>query len=247
MADAAGARGRAFADRFAAAATDRPGAQARTPSPLENFFDAHAEGPGLWKWRHYFDIYHRHFAKFIGRKPTILEIGVFSGGSLQMWQDYFGAGCRIFGVDLIEECRKFESESVSIIMGNQGDREFWRRFRADVPPLDIIIDDGSHHPEHQIVTFEEMLPHLRPGGVYLCEDIYQREFDEYIDGFTSRLSVMGPPIPGAPDIHFGMSPNGVQKQIQSIHRYPMVTVVERAATAVPMFSAPMRGTQWVKW
>lgn len=30
------------------------------PNPLETSFNARVEGPGIWKWRHYFDIYHRH-------------------------------------------------------------------------------------------------------------------------------------------------------------------------------------------
>lgn len=29
-----------------------------TPNPLEQFFDSHTEGPGIFKWRHYFEIYH---------------------------------------------------------------------------------------------------------------------------------------------------------------------------------------------
>ena len=43
--------------------------------------------------------------------------------------------------------------------------------RSEVPPLDIVIDDGSHDADHQIVSLEELLPHLPLGGVYLCEDI----------------------------------------------------------------------------
>ena len=243
--EAANARGRAFADRLAFAVDDGSSKGAPTPNRLETFFDAHTSGPGLWKWRHYFDIYHRHFSKFVDRKPTILEIGVFSGGSLAMWQEYFGAGCKIFGVDMIDECRRFESDSVHILIGDQGDRDFWRRFKAEVPPIDIVIDDGSHLPEHQMVTMEEMLPHLRPGGVYLCEDIYNPEFDHFVDGFSSRLNALGPPVPGEVDHHKGMTVSAAQKFIQSIHRYPLVTVLERTRTPVEMLTAPQRGTDWL--
>jgi hypothetical protein len=45
------------------------------------------------------------------------------------------------------------------------------KFKALVPKVDIVVDDGSHLPEHQIVTLEEMLPHVSAEGVYLCEDI----------------------------------------------------------------------------
>ena len=40
----------------------------------------------LHKWFHYFDIYERHFERFRGKNPTMLEIGVFGGGSLAMWK-----------------------------------------------------------------------------------------------------------------------------------------------------------------
>ena len=36
------------------------------PNPLRSYFDAYTEGPGIVKWVHYFDVYHRHFAKFRG-------------------------------------------------------------------------------------------------------------------------------------------------------------------------------------
>src|SRR4051794_18336311 len=45
------------------------------PSPLREYFDAIDEGAGVWKWLHYFDIYHRHLQKFVGRKVTIVEVG----------------------------------------------------------------------------------------------------------------------------------------------------------------------------
>ncbi len=38
--------------------------------------------------------------------------------------------------------------------------------------FDVIIDDGSHVTEHQILTAECLLPRLNPGGVYVIEDCY---------------------------------------------------------------------------
>src|SRR5450432_1099775 len=69
-------------------------------NPLQSYFDGITEGPGVWKWRHYFEIYHRHLHKFVGRDVTVVEVGVYSGGSLPMWRNYFGNGCRIHGVDI---------------------------------------------------------------------------------------------------------------------------------------------------
>ena len=39
-------------------------------------------------------------ASFAGAEVTVLEVGIYSGGSLLMWRDYFGADCTIYGVDI---------------------------------------------------------------------------------------------------------------------------------------------------
>jgi hypothetical protein len=44
----------------------------------------------IHKWLHYFDIYEKHFQKYIDKKVLIFEIGVAKGGSLEMWKYYFG-------------------------------------------------------------------------------------------------------------------------------------------------------------
>ena len=64
-----------------------------------------------------------------------------------------------------------EADGVHIHVGDQADRAFWTQFKKDVPVIDVLIDDGGHHPNEMRVTFEELFPILRPGGVYICEDI----------------------------------------------------------------------------
>src|SRR5690349_20995738 len=141
-------------------------------NPLRTYFDTLVEGPGVWKWLHYFDLYHRHLEKFVGRDMSLVEVGVYSGGSLGMWRHFFGPGCHIHGIDIEEACREYEGPGTTIHIGDQADRAFWARFRRAVPDVDVFIDDGGHEPEQQMVTLEEMLPHLRPGGVYVCEDVH---------------------------------------------------------------------------
>lgn len=246
-------RGRRYGERFAVTAAPLPaGAVApgsEAVNPLEAYFDAHREGPGIWKWRHYFEIYHRHFAKFVGREVNVLEIGVYSGGSLGLWQHYFGPKCRIWGVDILEQCKAFETDAARVMLGDQGDRAFWQRFRQDVPVIDIVIDDGSHFPEHQMVTMEEMLPHVRSGGVYLCEDVYgnRHSFHDFVNGLSNQLNEFGKPLPGVADFHNGMAPNAVQRDVHSVHHYPFVTVIEKAPAPVWGFTAPRHGSQWLKF
>jgi hypothetical protein len=209
---------------------------------LRQFFENRAEGPGIWKWEHYFDIYHRHFSRFIGRPVRILEVGIYSGGSLDMWQSYFGPDCEIYGVDIEQACMTYERRNVRVFIGDQADRQFWKTVKSKIPPIDILVDDGGHLPQQQIITLEEMLPHIRPGGVFLCEDVQGNEnaFASYVSGLMAELntSLVRPGIP----IVAQATP--FQESIGSFSIYPFVVVIERNERPVSCFVAPKHGTQW---
>ena len=89
------------------------------PAPGTDLFDYFASNSGrlIFKWMHYFDIYEKHFAAFRGRDIKFLEIGVFHGGSLQMWKNYFGPRAQIIGVDINPACKAFEEDGITIEIG----------------------------------------------------------------------------------------------------------------------------------
>ena len=206
----------------------------RSSNPLKAWFNSHTEGRGIWKPLNYFDIYHRHFKKFVGRKVHILEVGVYSGGSLEMWRDYFGPKCYVYGIDIQEGCKVYENEYTKIFIGNQADHKFWKLFKSKVPAIDILVDDGSHQAEHQRITLEEMLPCISPGGVYLCEDIGgHNKFSSYFYGLIDSLMSK---MPNATSTQF-------QKWIKSIHFYPHVAVIERGESPEEQ-PTQKRGTEW---
>jgi SAM-dependent methyltransferase len=218
-----------------------------SPNPLRTYFDAVRDGPGILKWLHYFEVYDRHFRKFRGQEVNILEIGVYSGGSLAMWRDYFGPKCRVYGVDIDQRCKKLESESVKVFIGDQGDREFWKRFKAEVPTIDILIDDGGHQTYQQIVTFEEMLSHLQPGGVFLCEDLTGEfsGFVSYLNGFVHKLNAYH--LKAAREDHeryLTSQASELQSHVRAVAFYPFVTVVEKRERPLTEFVAQKHGTLW---
>ena len=135
---------------------------------LVKFFDGRQTGPGIWKWRHYFPIYERHFEKFRGREVHFLEIEIYSGGSLDMWREYLGPRAYIYGVDIEPSCKAYEGNRTRIFIGDQADPKFWADFRQQVPILDAVLDDGGHVFHQQVATVNELLPHLRPGGVFFA-------------------------------------------------------------------------------
>jgi hypothetical protein len=181
--------------------------------------------------------------KFVGREVVIVEVGIYSGGSMPMWRHYFGAGCHVHGVDIRQECKAYANPSTTVHIGDQADRAFWRRFREAVPAVDILIDDGEHAPEQQMVTLEEMLPHLRPGGVYICEDVHgtDNRFNTYAHSLASMLNAMSTP-PDPKELSSPATP--FQAVIDSVHLYPYVVVIEKRDAPLERFVAPRHGSQW---
>ena len=157
---------------------------------LENYFWNCEKNLKVNKWVHYFKVYDRHFSKFIGKNPVILEIGVAYGGSLEMWNHYFDNNCTIYGVDINPECLEHlpllqsKNPNTHITIGSQEDREFWRTFLKDKPKFDIIIDDGGHTMNQQIITYEELYGHMTDDGVDLCEDLHTSYWSEYGGGLN---------------------------------------------------------------
>jgi cephalosporin hydroxylase len=212
------------------------------PNPLRSYFEAHRKGRGIYKGRHYFDLYVQHLARFVGREVVVVEVGVYSGGSLEMWKSYFGEQATIHGVDIQEACRVYEADRVHIHVGDQSDRAFWKRFKEDVPFIDVLIDDGGHHPNEMLVTFEELFPILRAGGVYICEDIVSNEFLSYLGGFAEHLMAFTRTPLAEPGV--ASAADSLQQAVQSIHLYPFVAVVEKTLEPVVDFQFPKHGSEW---
>ena len=124
------------------------------------------------KYRNYFPIYEKLFSKFVNKKITFVEIGVFSGGSLFMWRKYFGKDARIIGIDLNSDAKRFEKDGFEIFIGNQSDENFWKVFFEKVGDVDIILDDGGHTNFQQIVTTCCCIPHIKDNGILAVEDVF---------------------------------------------------------------------------
>ena len=118
----------------------------------------------------HFPVYEKWFSPYRDKDIVFVEVGVQNGGSLQMWKNYFGKDAKIIGVDIDPDCKKLEEEQITIEIGSQEDKNFWAMFKEKYPRVDILLDDGGHKMNQQITTLCEMYPHLKYGGLYMCED-----------------------------------------------------------------------------
>lgn len=118
----------------------------------------------------YLKHYWTHFRDIQQRTKIVLEIGVQSGRSVRMWQDFF-VNATVHGVDTDPGCSRHEDDRIRIHIGDQSDVEFLKKLCDEIGEPDVIIDDGSHNADHQICSFETLFPHLSLHGVYVIEDI----------------------------------------------------------------------------
>ena len=115
-----------------------------------------------------------YYGLFKGREDKVkrvLEIGVNAGCSQRMWEEFY-PNAEIIGLD-IDRNYLFNEGRIHCFYADQNNPESLRDALAAAGPglFDLIIDDGSHIPEHQRASLPVLLPHLAPGGFYVVEDL----------------------------------------------------------------------------
>ena len=119
----------------------------------------------------YVELYEKFFAPVRDDVTRILEIGVLFGKSVRMWEAYFPRAS-VHGID-IKDSSKFDTDRISTYIADQSSREQLSAvLEASGSDFDIVVDDGGHTMEQQQVSFGFLFPHVRPGGMYVIEDIH---------------------------------------------------------------------------
>ena len=64
-----------------------------------------------------------------------------------MWREYFPRA-HVYGLD-VNECAYLDDERTRTFVADQGNVEDLAAFVEAVPSFDVVLDDGSHRPDHQ--------------------------------------------------------------------------------------------------
>ncbi|PXX59773.1 demethylmacrocin O-methyltransferase [Nocardia tenerifensis] len=135
-----------------------------------------SSGSDKWASFHWYTgHYEREFAPYRDEPVRILEIGIggfdgdLGGGSLRMWKRYFHRG-QIFGLDLFDKSALNEPRLTALVC-DQSDPAALAALAREHGPFDIVIDDGSHENQHVRISFDALFPFVRPGGLYVIEDM----------------------------------------------------------------------------
>lgn len=190
-------------------------------------------------WAHHYDgEYERHFEPLRSRPINLLEIGIGGygvanrgGESLKVWRDYFPSGI-IHGLD-IEDKSFLDGDRLHTHRGSQSDEGLLSRLAGHDDPdyrFDIIIDDGSHQQADILTSFNTLFPLLRPGGIYVIEDLETAyRTDHGGDPMGYRAIIDGTATGTAIDLaahlidgmHWsfwkGRTPSTIQASVASVH------------------------------
>lgn len=211
----------------------------RRPTRGLQWYFEHNDGRLIDKWMHYFPIYEQALRRFRGRPVTMLEIGVSHGGSLQMWRHYFGRRSTIVGIDINPRVESLASEGIAIHIGDQSDPAFLAELGRKYGPFDIVLDDGSHQPVHQIASVEHLWPFVADGGVYIVEDLHTNYWEEYGGGLRRSDTFMAWTQARVDDMHAwhsrdeGFEVNEWTRSLAAVHAYDSVIVLDKARREQP--------------
>lgn len=156
-------------------------------------------GSDKWGLHFYTEHYARYFRPFRDRPVVVLELGIggfddpaVGGGSLRAWSRFFHRGI-VCGIDIAVKTG-VERQRVVTLRGNQSDVALLNSFVERFGAPDIVVDDGSHRSEDVIASFRVLFPHLRPGGLYVVEDLqtsYWPRFGGSSTDLTGPATSMG--------------------------------------------------------
>lgn len=139
------------------------------------------KSPLLKTSRHnYTPFYHSLFSGVRDKPLRIFELGVGSGASLRGWKEFF-PNASVFGGDKSDRSL-FREERIETFLCDQTSSESLGKLWSDPAlevPMDIIIDDGLHTFESQVVFFENSISKLGEGGVFIIEDIHSSDMFKF--------------------------------------------------------------------
>jgi hypothetical protein len=151
-------------------------------------YPARSAKRALFKMAHYLPAYGALLGGWQGRDVSFLEIGVYKGGSIRMWRDFFGRSSKLTFLDVDPACKALALPGTVVRIGDQADPDFLNEVGGIRGPFDLIIDDGGHMMNQQITSFSTLWPHLKDGGLYVVEDTHTSFWPGFGGGYREPSS-----------------------------------------------------------
>jgi hypothetical protein len=149
-------------------------------NPLEDLANKYGSDKGSSHNGHRFtDVYYGFWEPIRQKVKSVLEIGIFKGGSLLMLRDFF-PNATIFGIDIRDGVPGGDGEPIGALASadrivtslcSQIDNDRIDSLFSN-KTFDLIIDDACHNPIFQQESLGYLFKYLNPGGLYIIEDLH---------------------------------------------------------------------------
>lgn len=138
----------------------------------------------------YEEIYPTYLERFRDTEFNLFEMGIDQGTSFELWKQYFPLAA-IYGMDI---GKSFIDERGEVFQGDQSDINQLIEITNKIGKCKVIVDDGSHVAEHQLLDFYYLFENvLEDNGVYIIEDIecsYWRPSSVIYGYLTGHLNIV---------------------------------------------------------
>jgi hypothetical protein len=145
---------------------------------------------GTDKVTHNFTSFYNEYLEGVRNEvKNVLEIGVFEGASLRMWEEYF-PNANIFGFD--ENDSSFcNTQKIKTFVVNQSSIEEMQKGvnLTEQSSFDLIIDDGSHFIDDQQKSLGFLFQYVKRGGYFIMEDLHTSNFDLFPRWYNDTIRV----------------------------------------------------------
>jgi hypothetical protein len=174
------------------------------PTEMCRVMNRHGSDKGVGGPHNYTPIYSALFGNLRAQQFRIFELGLgtnhagfaanmgrdgIPGASLRAWKEFFPKAL-VYGAD-IDRSILFEEDRIRTFYCDQLDsnaiQQLWAQ-PALQGGMDVIIEDGVHTFDGSVSFLNGSINHLRPGGIYVIEDIAKDTLERWINELETTYS-----------------------------------------------------------
>lgn len=141
----------------------------------------------------YFDTYEKTFTRIKDTAKNILEIGIYKGGSIKLWHDYF-TNATIYGMDIMNIDDVYEgiknNDRIKLMTSTDAYSEtlIKENFIDKNIKFDMILDDGPHSLASMCFTAKYYSQLLTDDGILVIEDVQSMDWlKDIFNAFPKEL------------------------------------------------------------
>jgi hypothetical protein len=193
-------------------------------------------------FHNYTELYSEYFAPLKEKPIKFLEIGIYKGSSVKMWEEYF-KNADLHFMDITYKYVEYHSKRSHYYLCDQGNAAELNQFIQKAGGgFDVILDDGGHSMPQQITSFKTLFPHVKSGGMYIIEDLHTSYWNSYggngpdstvnfLKSLIDEVNFVGARTERANHRNLPSSIRGelniYRESIESMHFYDSVVIIKK--------------------